>query len=78
MKLSSTIFLQGVVALIGIVTLVIMIRFPLTEGRAASLDLLAFTLIRLSCMSMPHLFHFLLHCTRHSNYSDISDKIPHS
>lgn len=39
MKLSSTIFLQGVVALIGIVTLVIMIRFPLTEGRAASLDL---------------------------------------
>lgn len=36
---SSTVFLQGVVVLIGIVALVIMIRFPLTEGRAANLDL---------------------------------------
>jgi hypothetical protein len=39
MKQSSTIFLQGVIVLIGIVALAIMIRFPLTEGRAASLDL---------------------------------------
>jgi len=39
MKKSSTIFLQGVIALIGIVALAIMIRFPLTEGRAANLDL---------------------------------------
>ena len=38
-KKSSTIFLQGVIVLIGIVALAIMIRFPLTEGRAANLDL---------------------------------------
>ena len=39
MKQSSTIFLQGVIVLIGIVALAIMIRLPLTEGRAANLDL---------------------------------------
>ena len=39
MKRSSTIFLQVVIVLIGIVALVIMIRFPLTEGRATNLDL---------------------------------------
>lgn len=39
MKKSSTIFLQMVLVLIGIVALAIMIRFPLTEGRAANLDL---------------------------------------
>src|SRR5207342_1216973 len=39
MKQSSTIFLQVVIVLIGIVALSIMIRFPLTEGRAANLDL---------------------------------------
>lgn len=39
MKQSSTIFLQGVIILIGFVALVIMIRFPLTEGRAVNLDL---------------------------------------
>ena len=39
MKQSSTIFLQGVIVLIGIVALAVMIRFPLTEGRAANLDL---------------------------------------
>ncbi|MES2215764.1 MAG: DUF2975 domain-containing protein [Patescibacteria group bacterium] len=39
MKKSSTIFLQGVIVLVGIVALVIMIRMPLTEGRAANLDL---------------------------------------
>ena len=37
MKQSSTIFLQGVIVLIGIVALAIMIRFPLTEGRADKL-----------------------------------------
>jgi len=36
---SSTIFLQGVIVLIGILALSIMIRFPLTEGRAKNLDL---------------------------------------
>ena len=41
MKQSSTIFLRGVIVLIGIVALAIMIRFPLTEGRAANLDLLS-------------------------------------
>jgi len=39
MKRTSTIFLQAVIVLIGIVALVILIRFPLTEGRAAKLDL---------------------------------------
>ena len=39
MKKSSTIFLQVVIVLIGIVALAIMTRFPLTEGRAANLDL---------------------------------------
>ena len=39
MKKSSTVFLRVVVALIGIVALTIMIRFPLTEGRATNLDL---------------------------------------
>ena len=39
MKKSSTIFLQVVIVLIGIMALAIMIRFPLTEGRAANLDL---------------------------------------
>lgn len=39
MKKSSTIFLQAVIVLIGIVALAIMIRFPLTEGRAANLNL---------------------------------------
>lgn len=39
MKRISTVFLQAVVVLIGIVALIILIRFPLTEGRAANLDL---------------------------------------
>jgi hypothetical protein len=39
MKQSSTIFLQGVIVLIGIVALAVMIRVPLTEGRATNLDL---------------------------------------
>lgn len=39
MKKSSTIFLQGVIALIGMVALFVMLRFPLTEGRAVNLDL---------------------------------------
>lgn len=39
MKRISIIFLQAVIVLIGIVALAIMIRFPLTEGRAANLDL---------------------------------------
>ena len=41
MKRSSTILLQAVIVLIGIVALAIMIQFPLTEGRAANLDLLS-------------------------------------
>lgn len=39
MKRSSTLFLQGVIVLIGIAALVIMIRLPLSEGRAVNLDL---------------------------------------
>ena len=39
MKKGSIIFLRAVIVLIGIVALAIMIRFPLTEGRAINLDL---------------------------------------
>ncbi|MEO7990149.1 MAG: DUF2975 domain-containing protein [Chryseolinea sp.] len=39
MKRISTLFLQAVIVLIGIVALAIMIRFPMTEGRAKDLDL---------------------------------------
>ena len=39
MKRISIIFLQAVIVIIGIVALAILIRFPLTEGRAANLDL---------------------------------------
>jgi hypothetical protein len=39
MKRISTIFLQAVIVLISIVALTILIRFPLTEGRATNLDL---------------------------------------
>ena len=39
MKKISVIFLQVVIVLIGIVALAVMIRFPLTEGRAVNLDL---------------------------------------
>jgi hypothetical protein len=39
MKKISTMFLQVVIVLIGIGALAIMVRFPLIEGRAASLDL---------------------------------------
>lgn len=39
MKRASIIFLQAVIVLIGMVALAIMIRLPLTEGRAANLDL---------------------------------------
>ena len=39
MKRISTAFLQTVIVLIGIVALIILIWFPLTEGRATHLDL---------------------------------------
>lgn len=39
MKRISTVFLKAVVVLIGIVALAILIRVPLTEGRATNLDL---------------------------------------
>jgi len=39
MKRISILFLQAVIVLIGIVALAIMIRFPMTEGRAQNLDL---------------------------------------
>jgi len=41
MKRISTVFLQVVIVLIGIVALAILIRFPSIEGRAANLDLLS-------------------------------------
>jgi hypothetical protein len=39
MKRILLLFLQAVIVLIGIATLYLMIRFPLTEGRAQNLDL---------------------------------------
>lgn len=39
MKRISILFLQTVIVLIGTVVLIIMIRFPMTEGRAKDLDL---------------------------------------
>jgi hypothetical protein len=39
MKKASILFLQGVILLIGIVAIVILIRFPSTEGRAQHLDI---------------------------------------
>ena len=39
MKRISIIFLQAVIVIFGIVAISIMIRFPLTEGRAVNLDL---------------------------------------
>ncbi len=39
MKRGSTLFLKVIILFIGIVALAGMIRFPLTEGRAANLDL---------------------------------------
>lgn len=39
MKKISIVFLQAVIVLIGIVALAVLIRFPLTEGRAKDLDL---------------------------------------
>ncbi|HEY9534876.1 MAG TPA: DUF2975 domain-containing protein [Mucilaginibacter sp.] len=41
MKRISVLFLQATIVLIGIVALAILIRLPLTEGRAANLDLLS-------------------------------------
>lgn len=41
MKPRSTVFLQAAIVLIGMVTLALMIRFPLTEGRAKNLDLIS-------------------------------------
>ncbi len=39
MKRFSTVFIQAVIVLIGIIALAILIRVPLTEGRATNLDL---------------------------------------
>ena len=39
MKRSSTVFLQLVIALVGAAALALLLRLPLTEGRAANLDL---------------------------------------
>jgi|SRR3989344_1082208 len=39
MKKSSTIFLRVVLVALGIAALIVLIRFPLTEGRAVNLDL---------------------------------------
>ena len=78
MKKGSTIFLRVVIVLIGIVALAIMIRFPLTEGRAVNLDLF-------SIYSDPFIIYgyvvsiaFFVRCIRHLNYSDTSGKIKYS
>ena len=38
MKKSSTVFLQAVVVLVGMLALFLLVRMPMTEGRAANLD----------------------------------------
>ena len=38
MKNSISLFLQVIVAMVGIIALVVLIKLPLTEGRAADLD----------------------------------------
>jgi len=40
MKKYSIVFLQAVVVLIGLVAIIILIRFPMLEGRAQNLDLI--------------------------------------
>ncbi|WP_242118470.1 DUF2975 domain-containing protein [Aestuariivivens sediminicola] len=40
MKTAATLFLQLLIVLFGIVVLIFMIRFPVTEGRAQNLDLI--------------------------------------
>jgi hypothetical protein len=78
MKRISIIFLQAVIVLIGIAALAILIRLPLTEGRAANLDLFSIYFDPSSCMDTQHQSLFLLHCTMRSNYLDTSDKIKYS
>lgn len=78
MKQSSTLFLQGVIALFGIAALAIMIRIPLTEGRATNLDLFSIYSDPFILFGFAASIPFLLRCIRRSNYSDISDKIKHS
>ncbi len=41
MKKASITFLQGVVVLIGAVALILLIRFPMLEGRAQNLDIVS-------------------------------------
>lgn len=41
MKRNSILFLRAVIVVIGMIALAILIRFPLTEGRAKDLDLLS-------------------------------------
>lgn len=38
MKRGSTVFLQAVVVLVGMLALILLVRMPMTEGRAANLD----------------------------------------
>lgn len=63
MKRISTVFLQAVIILIGIVALVILIWFPLTEGRATNLDLFSIYADPFILYGYGASIAFLLHCT---------------
>lgn len=75
MKRISTAFLQTVIVLIGIVALIILIWFPLTEGRATHLDLFSTYADPLSYMDMERQSLFLLRCTMLLGCSVILGKI---
>lgn len=75
MKRISTAFLQTVIVLIGIVALIILIWFPLTEGRATHLDLFSTYADPFILYGYGASIAFLLRCTMLLGCSVILGKI---
>ena len=75
MKRISTAFLQTVIVLIGIVALIILIWFPLTEGRATHLDLFSTYADPFILYGYGASMAFLLRCTMLLGCSVILGKI---
>jgi Protein of unknown function (DUF3036). len=78
MKTISTVFLQAVVVLIGILALVILIRVPLTEGRATNLDLFSIYTDPFILYGYAASIAFFVALYKASGYLDISDRIKSS
>ena len=78
MKKNSIIFLQAVIVLIGMVALAILVRMPLTEGRAANLDLVNIYTDPLILYGYAASIAFLLRCIKRSGCWDISGRIGYS